>query len=67
MCNTREIIALSFYVANHQIIKIKPEFQKDFSYFFNGEYNKIENAVIREFAEDYFIKGKAEGYYSDEL
>lgn len=58
---------MSYYVANHQIIKIKPEFQKDFSYLFNGEYNKIENAVIREFAEDYFIKGKAEGYYSDEL
>lgn len=58
---------MSFYFANHQIIKIKPELQKDFSYLFNGDYEKIENAVLHEFADDYFIQGKAAGYHSEEL
>ena len=43
---------MSFYVANVAIIKIKPELQQDFSYFFNVEYDKIQDEKFKIFADE---------------
>ena len=43
---------MSFYVGNVAIIKIKPELQQDFSYFFNVEYNKIQDEKFKIFADE---------------
>ena len=43
---------MSFYVGNVAIIKIKPELQQDFSYFFNLEYDKIQDEKFKIFADE---------------
>ncbi|MEE1057931.1 MAG: hypothetical protein U0K92_00945 [Treponema sp.] len=43
---------MSFYVGNVAIIKIKPELQQDFSYFFNVEYDKIQDEKFKIFADE---------------
>ena len=51
---------MSFYVGNVAIIKIKPELQQDFSYFFNVEYDKIQDEKFKIFADE------LKKYYEDE-
>ena len=42
---------MSFYVVNVAIIKIKSKLQQDFFYFFNVEYNKIQNEKFENFVD----------------
>ena len=46
------IFSMSFYVGNVAIIKIKPELQQDFSYFFNVEYDKIQDEKFKIFTDE---------------
>ena len=58
---------MSFYMANAQKIRIKPELQEDFGYLFNEKYEQIQNPILKEFADDYFINTEANGYHSVKL
>ena len=38
---------MSFYMANAQKIKIKPELQEDFGYLFNEKYEQIQILFLK--------------------